>query len=319
MGLFDNVKSRLGFGGQDYDPRGQERYGDAGGYYEDEGYAQEEYYEEDGYDAYNNRPAPMRSFGVDRADYYSDNHAPLVSQSDVRAQPLRGNVPPRQPSDRMPAERMPVERMPVDRMPVDRMSVDRMSVDRQSMDRMAADRQPVDRIPAPKPYRRSSPEFMPSQQEEDALAFKNGLARTSNASLSQLHSERLRMENSGKIVAIGSEAARESTAALYQHHASGAFDPAATGQVRQRRNRMIESVVPATYADAEQISAELKKGAIVLLDLRSTRPDLAKRILDFSFGVASVLEGQVERYADRVYIFTSNGALLDSERAAIRV
>jgi cell division inhibitor SepF len=63
----------------------------------------------------------------------------------------------------------------------------------------------------------------------------------------------------------------------------------------------------------------LKQGTIVVLDLRTTRPELAKRILDFSFGVACALEGQVDRHVDRVYIFSCNGPLNSDELAAIRL
>jgi cell division inhibitor SepF len=73
------------------------------------------------------------------------------------------------------------------------------------------------------------------------------------------------------------------------------------------------------YADAEQVAQELRRGVVVVLDIRPTRPELAKRILDFSFGVASALEGQVDRYIDRVYIFTRNSPLTDEERASIRI
>jgi cell division inhibitor SepF len=90
-------------------------------------------------------------------------------------------------------------------------------------------------------------------------------------------------------------------------------------QARPRVHRRVEHIRPATYADAEQVAQELRRGSVVALDLRTTRPELAKRILDFSFGVASALEGQVDRHIDRVYIFTRNGALTDEERAAIRV
>jgi cell division inhibitor SepF len=90
-------------------------------------------------------------------------------------------------------------------------------------------------------------------------------------------------------------------------------------QARTRVHRRIEHIRPAAYTDAEQVAQELKRGAVVVLDLRTTRPELAKRILDFSFGVTSALEGQVDRHVDRVYVFTRNGPLGDEERAAIRI
>jgi len=219
------------------------------------------------------RPSAMRTFGVDRADYYSDNHVPLVSQHDVRSQPLPSTVN----TGYVP-----------------------------------------DRIPAPKAYPRFTPRQTDASQEDDASAFKNGLARTPS-SFAQLHSARLRMEDSGKIIALGTDAVRGSSGFSEADDTVDGMREAGFNQVRQRVYRKVEHVVPITYADAEQIALELKKGYVVVLDLRTTRPDLAKRILDFSFGVASALDGQVERFIDRVYLFTLNGAVQDVERAAIRV
>jgi cell division inhibitor SepF len=312
MGIWDNVKSRLGMGDR-YDRhggRGDDAYGDEAydegaydeGDYDDEAY-DDEGYEDEGYEGYDVRPAPMRSYGVDRADYYNDNHAPLVSQSDVRSQPI----------------------------PV-----------------VPTSGQARDRIPAPRAYRRSGDNLARPASTEDIYAFKDGLARQSG-SLAQLQSQRLRMEDTGRLTPVGgpsaSDAAFNASAqpAVFDDQGNNGWaqqgnvvdastrfgqgaDPRAgfgqgqsQGQVRARVHRRIEYVRPMTYADAEQVAQDSKRGVIVVLDLRTTRPELAKRILDFSFGVASALDGQVDRHMDRVYVFTCNGALTDEERAAIRV
>lgn len=276
MGLFDTVKSRLGFGNAD----------DRGRDWQDQDY-QEEYYDQGydrGYDTnqddiygdYGDRSAGMRAFGVDRADYYNDNHSPLVTQSDVRSQqPRRG-----------------------------------------------ATEQPHDRIPVPVTRQRPPLQAARPNPQDDLLAFKGGLARTPN-SFAQLHDERLRLEDSGKIVPLSSRMAlsKESTGELYPVGSPSGYgyDRGVSAQARPQIHRRVEHIRPITYADAEEIAVELKKGSVVVLDLRTTRPDLAKRILDFAFGAASALEGQVERHIDRVYLFTSNGAVQDGERTAIRL
>jgi cell division inhibitor SepF len=318
MGIWDNVKNRLGFGGKynEYGDYGNGEYGD-GAY---DGYGDGAYDEYGSADAYGQqaggfegdagsggRSASMRGYGVDRADYYNDDHAPLVTQSDVRAQALP----------------------------------------------LASDLgQPRDRIPAPRAYRRSSDDFSRSAYTDDALAFKNGLARTPG-SFAQLQSERLRMEDTGRLTAVDGSATAGAGASAHAASAASAaavaprvgFVPTVTthpaprpprsgnvvdgtarfsqaqarGQARSQVHRRVEHIRPMTYADAEQVAQELKRGSIVILDLRSARPELAKRVLDFSFGVASALEGQVDRHIDRVYIFSRNGSLTDEERAAIRV
>jgi cell division inhibitor SepF len=303
MGIWDSVKDRIGIG------RNKQGYDEDGRY--DDGYYQDDYedYEDDGYGGPGGgaKPASMRSYGVDRADYYNDNHAPLVSQTDLRSQqpaltPQLGQV--------------------------------------------------RDRIPAPQPQPRAARYMDSLQQPEDVVAFKGGLAR-SDGGLPQLQAQRLRMEDTGRLTPIGgsSAAARGTDAASLGGLGAGTAGTAGTAgaasglgavgqlpvvghgqrgelidaggrfgnaQSQQRVHRRVETIRPASYADAEQVSTEMKKGVVVVLDLRSTRPELAKRILDFSFGVASALDGQVDRHVDRVYIFTRNGALTDGERALIR-
>jgi len=310
MGVLDNIKGRLGFGTATVDD-GDWQEDDYHEQYYDGGYGDNGAYDNgngnvyrngrvinsfgggrssgrgsgrgsgygnsnsDGYDDYDSRPAAMRTFGVDRADYYTDNHTPLVSQHDVRAQSIVSTVPVGLVQDR---------------------------------------------IPAPQPYKRGTPKPSVALREEDPSVFKNGLARSAG-SFSQLHSTRLRMEDSEKVISFNAENQRNASGlpSDLQSPIGDIYHGVGSGQVRQRSFRSVEHVRPITYADAEQIAVELKKGSVVVLDLRTTRPDLAKRILDFSFGVASALDGQVERFADRVYLFTTNGSVLDAERAAIRV
>ncbi|MDR1712909.1 MAG: cell division protein SepF [Coriobacteriales bacterium] len=257
MGIFDNVKSRLGLGSDQGDYYDGDEYGQHGGYapgagqYADDGYdttgaGDDDDYNRRGFDSQYRQQSldsrvSRRGFGVDRSTYQNDEHAPLVSISDVRAStPL--NLDVAQPR--------------------------------------------ADRIPTPRAYRRATNSFAPNGLDEDALAFKDGLARSETNSLSELQSERLRLED--------------------------------TGRISVRRGRRIENVRPVTYADAEQVAKLLRGNYIVVLDLQATRPELAKRILDFSFGVASALEGQVDRFADRIYVFTKGGPLTTVERSNIQ-
>lgn len=295
MGIWDSVKDRIGIG------RDKQAYDDDGQY--DDGYYQDDYdgdYDDDeggaggsgvgGRNGGNglgraSKPASMRSYGVDRADYYNDNHAPLVSQTDLRSQQL--SLTPQLGQVR-------------------------------------------DRIPSPQPQPRVARYTDSLRQPEDVVAFKGGLAR-SDGGLPELQAQRLRMEDTGRLTPIGGSLGGSTSLGavgaggqqLSAGHgqrgelieAGGRFGAA---QVQQRVHRRVETICPASYADAEQVSTEMKKGVVVVLDLRTTRPELAKRILDFSFGVASALDGQVDRHIDRVYIFTRNGALTEEEKALIR-
>ncbi|MCL2756719.1 MAG: cell division protein SepF [Coriobacteriia bacterium] len=78
--------------------------------------------------------------------------------------------------------------------------------------------------------------------------------------------------------------------------------------------RQLAVIRPTTYADSEQVAVALRSGAAVAIDLTQVRAELAKRILDFSFGAAAALEAQVAGLSNRVYAITRDYALTDDER-----
>lgn len=78
----------------------------------------------------------------------------------------------------------------------------------------------------------------------------------------------------------------------------------------------LEIVCPKIYADIEKVANAAKAGKVVVLNVVETKPVLAKRILDFSFGVASALNLNVDKAADRVFVIAKGGdALSDDDRA----
>ncbi|MCL2339535.1 MAG: cell division protein SepF [Actinomycetia bacterium] len=179
-----------------------------------------------------------------------------------------------------------------------------------------------DRIPMPA-VRERHPAALVSGgiADIDSEAFRDSLARSNQNSLVQLHSERIQLEANAipefDVTEIGTPRNRGS----YNNRParSGAADYRNSGVVTARGPRSLEHLSPHSYADAEAIAINLRQGAIVILDLNAVRPELAKRILDFAFGVTSAFEGQVDRYADRVYILTRNGALTNQERDQIHI
>ena len=59
----------------------------------------------------------------------------------------------------------------------------------------------------------------------------------------------------------------------------------------------LEIVCPKAYADIEKVANAAKAGKTVILNVVDTKASLAKRILDFSFGVASALNLNVGKAA----------------------
>ena len=78
-------------------------------------------------------------------------------------------------------------------------------------------------------------------------------------------------------------------------------------------------VRPTAYSDVEKIANSAKAGKSVVLVVQDTKPALAKRILDFSFGVASALNQNVDKAADRVFVISKGSEMLSKEERAYLV
>lgn len=82
--------------------------------------------------------------------------------------------------------------------------------------------------------------------------------------------------------------------------------------------RKMVVIAPTSYADAEEVAKGLKVGNAVVLVLRSTAPDLAKRVLDFAFGAAAALDASVDVVSEKVFALTRLQDLTESERDSLR-
>ena len=83
-------------------------------------------------------------------------------------------------------------------------------------------------------------------------------------------------------------------------------------------SRTLKVIKPAAYNDAEAVSTALKLGDAVVLCLVGTPDALSKRILDFSFGVASALDANVECVGNKVFALTRVNELSEAERSYLR-
>ena len=112
------------------------------------------------------------------------------------------------------------------------------------------------------------------------------------------------------------------TAAAKAASAASSFDPykayegTATGT--HSPTRSVTIVKPASYGECEKVAKALKAGDAVVLALKETPDALAKRVLDFSFGVSSALDASVDCVADKVFVIARGAALSEAERASLR-
>jgi cell division inhibitor SepF len=80
-------------------------------------------------------------------------------------------------------------------------------------------------------------------------------------------------------------------------------------------SRNIKIIAPVAFNDVESVSMALKVANPVVLNLVATPDALAKRVLDFSFGVASALDAKVDCIGNKVFAITRFSELSESERS----
>lgn len=78
--------------------------------------------------------------------------------------------------------------------------------------------------------------------------------------------------------------------------------------------REIVVLKPTSYEDVSSIAQSVRAGKIVVLYLRQTDPALSKRVLDFSFGVASALTAQVDCLAEKTFVVLQGKELTLEEK-----
>lgn len=293
-GMLDGIKSKLGFadaGDRGYDDDGYyDDYGERADDYDDYGEGVDEYSEygpdyhggdasESHYDPY--APVTMRP-AQSRSSSRADAGMPkLVSIDDVRA---HTQIPDSLNRDPLPSRRVTSTARRGERTVVD------------------------DRRPAP-----SSPSHTATARErseglDSLFSPTTGVAASDTAAFSR----------SGEAPAAR-PGARPASA---DREATGSFDPydayAGTGAAAHNPSRSLSVLKPSSYGEAELVAKQLRAGDVVVLALRNTPDNLAKRILDFSFGVSSALDARVECIADKVFALTRGAELTEAERVALR-
>ena len=78
--------------------------------------------------------------------------------------------------------------------------------------------------------------------------------------------------------------------------------------------REVVVLKPTSYEDVSSIAQSVRAGKIVVLHLRQTDPALSKRVLDFSFGVASALTAQVDCLAEKTFVVLQGKELTLEEK-----
>lgn len=119
----------------------------------------------------------------------------------------------------------------------------------------------------------------------------------------------------------GSSVASPAEVGMTAQTAAG-YDPYRAYEVgdtsSHRPTRSISVIAPMSYNEVENVARMLRAGDAVVLTLRNTPSQLSKRILDFSFGVASALDAAVDCIADKVFAITRVSNLSEDELSRLR-
>jgi cell division inhibitor SepF len=289
--VFDNLKSKLGLGGeQDHD--GYDEYDDYEEYDEYDDYEDNQSsYEE--YDPYAGSTAP-RSFGnrntVTTRNVRGGSHARLVSTSDA-AQAARGTRD----------------------LGLGAEGTSTLSA------RRSGGRTMVDS---------SLPPTMTPEGTAAMSAASNrrssGLDSLFSSTVEGPEREEVKADTSARAsraFSAGSVSGeRESSAAPSAKADAGQSSfTAGSGKVATTTSafghRQLQVMRPTSYNDAEAVVRALKAGEVAVLVMGSTAPDLAKRILDFAFGAACALGANVESPAQGVFAVAIGSALSEAEKS----
>lgn len=65
-----------------------------------------------------------------------------------------------------------------------------------------------------------------------------------------------------------------------------------------------EVVVARAFSDAQALADNIRDGRAVVLDLRSTEPEMVRRLVDFSSGLTYALDGKMAKIAQGVILVT---------------
>jgi len=95
--------------------------------------------------------------------------------------------------------------------------------------------------------------------------------------------------------------------------------PAGPGAAPGSANMKMHIVEPKSFTEAQSIADKFKQGTPVIMNMASTSPELAKRLLDFASGLTYGLDGGLQKVSDRVFMLTPHNVdVSDADRRRLR-
>ncbi|NCZ46594.1 MAG: cell division protein SepF, partial [Betaproteobacteria bacterium] len=73
--------------------------------------------------------------------------------------------------------------------------------------------------------------------------------------------------------------------------------------LRRPGAQQIVLLEPSSFGEAREVAEALKQKKPIIVNVRKTDKDLARRIVDFLSGIAYAIDGHMTKIADSIYIF----------------
>jgi cell division inhibitor SepF len=94
---------------------------------------------------------------------------------------------------------------------------------------------------------------------------------------------------------------------------AGVYVADETAAARAATNIESEIIVASTFSDAQLVADVLQRRVPVVLDLRSTEPEMVRRLVDFSSGLTYALEGTMRKVAKGVILVSPAHVTVSSD------
>lgn len=94
-------------------------------------------------------------------------------------------------------------------------------------------------------------------------------------------------------------------AGVYLHDSAGG--PQTSGMPTRRMEPESQIIVARNFSDAQNLADAIRVGRSVVLDLRSTEPEMVRRIVDFASGLTYALDGKMSKTSQGVILVTPSG------------
>ncbi len=106
-------------------------------------------------------------------------------------------------------------------------------------------------------------------------------------------------------------------AGVYVHESGGG--PQTSEMPTRRMEPESQIIVARNFSDAQNLADAIRLGRSVVLDLRSTEPEMVRRIVDFASGLTYALDGKMSKTSQGVILVTPSGVSIgvnEQERLA---